>query len=124
MSQTAAAVLSRFWRYIRPFSWTIVPTLLLVTVVGVLEAALPVLVGLVLGGGAALGVAHIGVIRLLEKENIPIDIVVGSSMGALIASFWCVGLDSNGQGEDLVHRHHHGGRAADTGDPHRAGRLS
>lgn len=51
-------------------------------------------VGLVLGGGAALGVAHIGVLRVLEKENIPIDIVVGSSMGALIASMWATGKDA------------------------------
>lgn len=50
-----------------------------------------VLVGLALGGGAALGVAHIGVIRVLEEENIPVDVVVGSSMGALIASLWAVG---------------------------------
>lgn len=53
-----------------------------------------VLVGLVLGGGAALGVAHIGVIRVLEEENIPIDIVVGSSMGALIAGIWATGKNA------------------------------
>ncbi|HPN88403.1 MAG TPA: patatin-like phospholipase family protein [Candidatus Omnitrophota bacterium] len=51
-----------------------------------------VLVGLVLGGGAALGVAHIGVLQVLEEENIPVDIVVGSSMGALIGAFWCAGF--------------------------------
>ncbi len=50
-----------------------------------------VMVGLVLGGGAALGIAHIGVIRVLEQEKIPIDLVVGSSMGAVIASLWVVG---------------------------------
>ena len=50
-----------------------------------------VLVGLALGGGAALGVAHIGVIRVLEEENIPVDVVVGSSMGALVASIWAIG---------------------------------
>jgi len=50
-----------------------------------------VMIGLVLGGGAALGMAHIGIIRVLEREGIPIDIVVGSSMGALIASIWSVG---------------------------------
>lgn len=50
-----------------------------------------VMVGLVLGGGAALGMAHIGVLRVLEREGIPIDIVVGSSMGAIIASLWAVG---------------------------------
>lgn len=54
-----------------------------------------VLVGLVLSGGAALGLAHIGVIRVLEKENIPIDIVVGSSIGALIAGLWAIGNDAN-----------------------------
>lgn len=52
-------------------------------------------VGLVLGGGAALGIAHIGVLRVLEKENIPIDVIVGSSMGALIASLWAVGKNAD-----------------------------
>jgi len=50
-----------------------------------------VMIGLVLGGGAALGMAHIGVIRVLEREGIPVDMIVGSSMGALIASIWAVG---------------------------------
>jgi NTE family protein len=50
-----------------------------------------VMIGLVLGGGAALGMAHIGIIRVLEREGIPIDIVVGSSMGALIGSLWSIG---------------------------------
>lgn len=52
-------------------------------------------VGLVLGGGAALGLAHIGVIRVLEENNIPIDVVVGSSMGALIGSIWAVGNNAD-----------------------------
>lgn len=56
-------------------------------------------IGLVLGGGAALGVAHIGVLKVFEEENIPIDIVVGSSMGALIAAFWVTGRDSKGLAE-------------------------
>lgn len=51
-------------------------------------------VGLALGGGAALGLAHIGVLRVLEKENIPIDIIVGSSMGAIIACLWAIGKDA------------------------------
>lgn len=54
-----------------------------------------VMIGLVLGGGAALGMAHIGIIRVLEREGIPIDVVVGSSMGALIASIWSVGHNAD-----------------------------
>ncbi len=52
-------------------------------------------VGLVLGGGAALGIAHVGVIRVLEQEKIPIDIVAGSSMGALLASLWVTGRNAD-----------------------------
>lgn len=50
-----------------------------------------VLVGLTLGSGAAMGISHIGVLKVLEKEGIPIDVTAGSSMGALIASLWCLG---------------------------------
>ena len=53
-------------------------------------------VGLVLGGGAALGLAHIGVLRVLEEEGIPVDVVAGSSMGALIGSLWVTGQDAAG----------------------------
>lgn len=52
-------------------------------------------VGLALSGGAAFGLAHVGVIKVLERENIPIDVVVGSSMGALIAAFWAAGLNAS-----------------------------
>jgi predicted membrane protein len=44
------------------------------------------LVGLVLGAGGARGLAHIGVIRVLEREGITVDVVAGSSMGALVAA--------------------------------------
>lgn len=52
-------------------------------------------VGLVLGAGAALGIAHIGVIRVLEEEGIPVDIIAGSSMGALIGSLWVTGKNAD-----------------------------
>ena len=41
-------------------------------------------VGLVLGGGGAKGVAHIGVLKVLERAGLPVDIVVGTSMGSII----------------------------------------
>ena len=49
-------------------------------------------VGLALGAGAAFGLAHIGVLKVLERENIPIDVIAGSSMGALIGAFWAAGV--------------------------------
>ena len=53
------------------------------------------LIGLVLGSGAAYGLSHIGVLRVLEKENIPIDVLAGSSMGAFVAAFWAAGFRAN-----------------------------
>lgn len=49
------------------------------------------LVGLALGSGAALGLAHIGVLKVLERERIPVDLISGTSMGALVAALWAVG---------------------------------
>lgn len=49
------------------------------------------LVCLVLGGGVARGLAHLGVLKVFEKENIPIDIIVGTSVGSLIGAVHCLG---------------------------------
>ena len=54
-----------------------------------------VLVGLALGTGAARGLAHVGVIRILEREGIAIDVVSGSSMGSLVAAAWAVGKSAD-----------------------------
>jgi NTE family protein len=51
-------------------------------------------VALVLGGGAARGFAHIGVIRVLEEEKIPIQLVVGTSVGSLIGAIYTATPDS------------------------------
>lgn len=48
-------------------------------------------VGLVLSGGGAKGIAHIGVIKALEDADIPIDYVTGTSMGAIIGSLYSCG---------------------------------
>ncbi|MGQ9734622.1 MAG: patatin-like phospholipase family protein [Candidatus Bipolaricaulia bacterium] len=50
-------------------------------------------IGVALGGGGARGYAHIGVLRILQQEGVPIDIVVGTSMGAIIGGAYAVGLD-------------------------------
>ena len=50
-------------------------------------------VGLALSGGGARGFAHIGVIRALEEAGIPIDMIGGTSMGALIAAEYSLGWD-------------------------------
>ncbi|HQQ93326.1 MAG TPA: patatin-like phospholipase family protein [Bacteroidia bacterium] len=47
--------------------------------------------GLVLSGGGASGLSHIGVLKALEEEGIPIDYVCGSSFGGLVAAFYAVG---------------------------------
>lgn len=48
-------------------------------------------VGLVMSGGGAKGLAHIGVIKQLEENNIPIDYVAGTSMGAIVAALYSMG---------------------------------
>jgi NTE family protein len=50
-------------------------------------------VGLILGGGAARGYAHLGVLKKLENENIPIDFIIGTSIGALIGAIYASGND-------------------------------
>lgn len=47
---------------------------------------------LVLGGGGARGFAHVGALKALREANVPIDMVVGTSMGALIGSLYCSGM--------------------------------
>lgn len=48
-------------------------------------------VGLVLSGGGAKGLAHIGIIKALEEHNIPIDYITGTSMGAIVGSLYAMG---------------------------------
>jgi Predicted esterase of the alpha-beta hydrolase superfamily len=50
-------------------------------------------VGLALGGGGARGLAHIGVLKVLERENIPIDLITGTSMGAIIGAVYALKKD-------------------------------
>ncbi|MCU0531631.1 MAG: patatin-like phospholipase family protein, partial [Syntrophales bacterium] len=49
-------------------------------------------VGLVLSGGGARGVAHIGVLKVLEEMRIPVDFIAGTSMGSLVGGFYASGV--------------------------------
>lgn len=56
-------------------------------------------VALVLGGGGSRGLAHIGVLKVLQQENIPIDLVVATSMGGIVGVLY--GL--NYQPDEMIH---------------------
>ncbi len=58
-------------------------------------------VGLVLSGGAAKGIAHVGVLRALEENGIPIDYIVGTSMGGIIGGCYAAGMSPD-QIEQMV----------------------
>ena len=59
---------------------------------GLKTATPPVGIGLALGGGFARGIAHIGVLKVLEEENIPVSFIAGTSVGALIGAAYCSGI--------------------------------
>jgi len=51
-------------------------------------------IALVLGAGASKGFAHVGVIKILESNNIPIHMIVGTSVGSIVGSFYASGYDA------------------------------
>lgn len=51
-------------------------------------------VAVVLSGGGAKGMAHIGALRVIEKAGIPVDIITGTSMGSIIGGLYSIGYDS------------------------------
>jgi NTE family protein len=51
-------------------------------------------IGLALSGGGARGLAHIGVLKVLEREGVPVDFLAGTSMGGVIAAGYAAGLDA------------------------------
>ncbi len=57
--------------------------------------------GLALGGGFARGILHIGVLKALEDARIPVDFVAGTSVGALVGSFYCAGIPA-GELEEIA----------------------
>ena len=51
-------------------------------------------IGLVLSGGGARGLAHVGVLKMLERERIPVDVIAGTSMGAIIGGLYASGMSA------------------------------
>ena len=51
-------------------------------------------IGLVLGGGGARGAAHVGVLKVLEEMHIPVDYVVGTSMGSIVGGLYASGMNA------------------------------
>ncbi len=60
-------------------------------------------IGIALGGGFARGIAHIGVLKVLEEQGIPIRYIAGTSVGALIGAAYCSGL-SLAELEEMAHK--------------------
>jgi predicted acylesterase/phospholipase RssA len=56
-------------------------------------------IGLALGGGGSRGAGHVGVLKVLKEENIPIDIIAGTSIGSVVGGFYAAGkpIDEIGQ---------------------------
>jgi NTE family protein len=52
-------------------------------------------VGVVLSGGGAKGMAHIGVLKVLERAGIPVDVVTGTSMGSIVGGLYAIGYNAN-----------------------------
>ena len=59
--------------------------------------------GLVLGGGGPRGFAHLGVIRALEEAGVPVDVVGGTSIGAIVGALCALGLDDAARVRALTH---------------------
>ena len=52
-------------------------------------------VGVVLSGGGAKGMAHIGVLKVLEEAGIPVDVITGTSMGSIVGGLYAIGYNAN-----------------------------
>ncbi len=59
-------------------------------------------VGLVLGGGGSRGLAHIGVLEVLTRESIPIDLIVGTSMGGIVGVLFALGYSPTQMAEGMT----------------------
>ena len=76
--------------------WMLMAVLLLcVTVTAEPTAKHRKKVGVVLSGGGAKGMAHIGVLKVLEEAGIPVDIITGTSMGSIVGGLYAIGYNAH-----------------------------
>ncbi|MBM3501766.1 MAG: patatin-like phospholipase family protein, partial [Armatimonadetes bacterium] len=54
----------------------------------------PVKIAVVLGAGVSRGFAHVGVLKILETQKVPIHLIVGTSVGSFVGSIYCSGIDA------------------------------
>ncbi|MBD3823446.1 MAG: patatin-like phospholipase family protein [Epsilonproteobacteria bacterium] len=67
------------------------PLLVLVLLFLLLNASERPKIALVLSGGGARGGAHVGVLKFLEEQRVPIDLIVGTSMGSVVGGLYASG---------------------------------
>ena len=79
----------KYRNHLRKLVHAIVLATLLITTVAAAERPR---IGLVLGGGGARGAAHIGVLKELERQRVPIDAIAGTSMGAIVGGLYASGM--------------------------------
>ncbi len=91
-------------RWQRPARWVVLLGLLATFNSGLVraeEGSRPK-IGLALGGGGAKGGAHVGVIKVLEELNVPIDYIAGTSIGAIVGGLYASGMTSDELAEALA----------------------
>ena len=59
-------------------------------------------IGLVLSGGGARGLAHVGVLKVLEEMRVPIDLIAGTSMGAIVGGLYAAGMSADELERELL----------------------
>jgi len=69
--------------------------LLLVSAPGRAQTPNPPKIGIALSGGAARGLAHIGVLKVLEQAGIPVDVITGTSMGSVVGGLYALGYNAD-----------------------------
>jgi NTE family protein len=87
-----SARVSRWHRLRHASRWAAAGLIAIATCVQAADEAQRPRVGLVLGGGGARGAAHIGVLEVLQQLRVPVDCVVGTSMGGLVTGVFAAGL--------------------------------